>query len=410
MVQTATAPPNDGQQQTDTEGLDLLSRATETREAADQVAENSAADNDLGAKIWNDEELNNDARAKSDAKLDAKIKAMEQSLLTSPTSLGSSQSSSSNLSPVSTQSSPEISSQNLSPVSSESSSQTSSSTPSSSIKKRVKPFKRKDLSPPTSAGPSHSAPQPFSENASEEKENPLWAEESPPWAKTYEPEKLGELGIKVGDWEKHIRVNKPEGKMECPPLRVIHKGKIKAPSWAWVHYVILSKIPGGMATCKVLSKMAKEWCPVLKDTDKNGHGTARVALTRNPCFFLVGGEKGPNNNLPWRLSNLGETRVKRPGPQRGKAPNRKSKGDQSKETSPESKSESTNSPNMATSPTKSGSQWTPINRPLSGDDSRRLAENHTKRKREDGGDNTEQDPEAKRSRSEEIQMYLEPRP
>ena len=221
------------------------------------------------------------------------------------------------------------------------------------------PGGRKSPGQATVAGPSNSAPQSFSDNIEDEDEEPISEKE---WAENYKAGRLRRLGLQVGVWGQHIEVVVPHYKKPCPgtlkpgekragkhPAGDYRKGKHGKPSWAWALYVLLAKIPGGQATTEVLEKMVEEWCPYHKPTTEGARSSCGHALSvwnqPDNLFMLI--NRGDGQKKSWRISNIGETREKGPGPEVGVAPAHLQKG--KKGVSPARDNENADSPEMANS-------------------------------------------------------------
>jgi hypothetical protein len=175
-------------------------------------------------------------------------------------------------------------------------------------KKRTGKPKRKDPSPPTMAGPRHPAAHPLSTGSIQSTE-PI-----PQWARAYQRGMLGHLGLQRGEWGNDITVN-VQGKMSRPgnsnSSTETDETERKAFNWNWGLYTLLARIPGGRASLDVLYRVCLEWCDLLVDT-KGSNGSCRHSLSTQPCFI--------SEDYLWRLANISEKTVKKPGPAKGEKP------------------------------------------------------------------------------------------
>jgi len=146
---------------------------------------------------------------------------------------------------------------------------------------------------------------------------------TPQWAIKYQPGNLPLLGLEPGKWGDDITAYAP-GKMPRPGRACARDPFSTDPSlkfdWNWGLYTLLARIPGGRAKLDVLYQMCVEWCPAVNLKSHNNmnekmekrNSTCRHSLSQNDCFI--------SENKMWRLANIGETKVKKPGPEKNKNP------------------------------------------------------------------------------------------
>jgi hypothetical protein len=147
---------------------------------------------------------------------------------------------------------------------------------------------------------------------------------TPQWAIKYQPGNLPLLGLEPEKWGDDITAYAP-GKMPRPGRAFATDPS--APSrkfeWNWGLYTLLARIPGGRAKLDVLYQMCVEWCPAVnlkshhtvkekKEKKEKKNSTCRHSLSQNDCFI--------SEDKMWRLANIGETKVKKPGPEKNKNP------------------------------------------------------------------------------------------
>ncbi len=185
--------------------------------------------------------------------------------------------------------------------------------PGSRSKKRV----REANSTPEIAATSPPAPfaQPLLSNQS--------TVPTPQWTIKYQPGNLPLLGLEPGKWGDDITAYAP-GKVPRPG-RACARDPFSTDTplkfdWNWGLYTLLARIPGGRAKLDVLYQMCVEWCPAvnlkshnnMKEKKEKKNSTCRHSLSQNNCFI--------SENKMWRLANIGETKVKKPGPEKNKNP------------------------------------------------------------------------------------------
>ena len=149
---------------------------------------------------------------------------------------------------------------------------------------------------------------------------------TPQWAIKYQQGNLPLLGLEPGKWGDDITAYAP-GKMPRPGRACARDPFSTDPSlkfdWNWGLYTLLARIPGGRAKLDVLYQMCVEWCPAVNLKSHNNmkekmekmekrNSTCRHSLSQNDCFI--------SENKMWRLANIGEKKVKKPGPEKNKNP------------------------------------------------------------------------------------------
>jgi hypothetical protein len=179
-------------------------------------------------------------------------------------------------------------------------------------------LQRQDGTPPTVAGPSHlTAPAQSLAPSGLRAPAPLlsaepWKLPTPEWAKTYRKGMLGHLGLVPGRYGKQGNdVITPPNKVPRPEAGA---GEPDRPEpnpmkWPWGLYTILARMPGGKAKLNVLYGMCLEWCPTIEPKNES----CRHCLSSNGEYFF-------SENNWWRLSDIGEERIKRAGPKKGVRP------------------------------------------------------------------------------------------
>ncbi|KAE8442336.1 hypothetical protein EG329_003469 [Mollisiaceae sp. DMI_Dod_QoI] len=115
----------------------------------------------------------------------------------------------------------------------------------------------------------------------------LCKKKSPSWAEKYEPNRLAELGLQVGNYGAQPETQQAENAKNTENTKV--------PSWKLLCHAILGRVPGGRMKAHALSSMISEWTGGERDK----HKSCKETLSKYPEFECVDATGSLNNSEKW---------------------------------------------------------------------------------------------------------------
>lgn len=128
------------------------------------------------------------------------------------------------------------------------------------------------------------------------------------WREVYQEGQYLDLGLTVGVYDAPPEI---PGKPSLPGDKVPVGGR--TPSWVYLCYSALAKVPGGKMALEALVETCLEWCPArvnpeVQEPRETAKRSASRSLSTNDQFFFS------ENKECWRLRDLGEEVTKFSGP------------------------------------------------------------------------------------------------
>ncbi|KAF8856837.1 hypothetical protein BDZ45DRAFT_745016 [Acephala macrosclerotiorum] len=143
--------------------------------------------------------------------------------------------------------------------------------------------------------------------------------ERPEWAKEYKKSSLSEIGLQVGKFDIQVKTPEMSGwNFEAAPgAHHIKKNKMLDPSFEWLAYAILLRVPGHYIKTKALIGMGMEWRGDYDNENKDlekGWKSSIQTVSRSKKIIQVSENGQPSNKGGWwRIKDVNEEQVKASG-------------------------------------------------------------------------------------------------